>query len=105
MLTFGLLVLGLILLVGGAHVMIRGAVALSAACGVPAVVIGLTVIAFGTSTPELVVNCTAAFAGRTQLAFGNVVGSCAINLGWVLALSALIKPIRSNVRSSRVRSR
>jgi cation:H+ antiporter len=89
-----LLIVGLFLLVGGANVMIRGATALATACGVPPVVIGLTIVAFGTSAPELVVNSTAAFSGQSQLAFGNVVGSCAINLGWVLAITALVKPIK-----------
>src|SRR5262245_36534922 len=85
---------GLVLLVGGAQVMIRGATALATAFRVPPVVIGLTVVAFGTSAPELVVNCTAAFSHQTELAFGNVVGSCTINLGWVLAITALVKPIK-----------
>jgi len=60
----------------------------------PPLAIGLTVVAFGTSAPELVVNCTAAASGQTQLAFGNLVGSCAINIGWVLAVSALVRPIK-----------
>src|SRR5262245_48813824 len=95
MITFSLLLIfGLTLLVGGAKVMIRGATALASACGVPPVVIGLTIVAFGTSAPELVVNSTAALSGQTQLAFGNVVGSCMLNLGWVLAITALVKPIK-----------
>lgn len=89
-----LILLGLALLVGGANTMIRGATALATTFGVSPVVIGLTIVAFGTSAPELVVNSTAAFAGQTQLAFGNVVGSCAINIGWVLAVTALVRPIQ-----------
>ena len=89
-----ILIAGLLLLVGGANVMIGGATALAKAFRVPPVVIGLTIVAFGTSAPELVVNCTAAFSGQTQLAFGNIVGSCAINLGWVLAITALVRPIK-----------
>lgn len=89
-----ILVAGLILLVGGANVMIRGATCLANAFHVPPVVIGLTIVAFGTSAPELVVNSTAAFAGQSSLAFGSIVGSCTINLGWVLALTALVKPIK-----------
>ncbi|MGZ8900686.1 MAG: calcium/sodium antiporter [Limisphaerales bacterium] len=88
-----LLVFGLALLVSGAKVMIHGATALATACGVPPLVIGLTIVAFGTSAPEVVVNVTAAFAGEPQLAFGNIVGSSAINLGWVLAITALVRPI------------
>lgn len=95
MLTFSfVLVAGLVLLVGGANIMIRGATALATAFHVPPVVIGLTLVAFGTSAPELVINSTAAYAGQTELAFGNVVGSCTINLGWVLAITALVRPIK-----------
>jgi len=95
MLTAGLLLtLGLVLLVGGAQVMIRGATALAQAFNVPPVVIGLTIVAFGTSAPELVVNSTAALAHQTELAFGSIVGSCTLNLGWVLAVTALVKPIK-----------
>lgn len=88
-----LIVLGLALLVGGAQIMIRGATALATALGVSPVVIGLTVVAFGTSAPELVVNSTAALNGQPELAFGNIVGSSTINLGWVLAMGALVRPI------------
>jgi cation:H+ antiporter len=94
MLTSSLMFFGLFLLVGGAQVMIRGATALAKAFNIPPVVIGLTIVAFGTSAPELVVNCTAAFSHRTELAFGNIVGSCTINLGWVLAITALVRPIK-----------
>lgn len=89
-----MLLAGLALLVGGANVMIRGATALAQTFRVPPVVIGLTIVAFGTSAPELVVNSTAAFAKQTELAFGNIAGSCTINLGWVLAITALVKPIK-----------
>ncbi len=74
--------------------MIRGATSLASALGVPPVVIGLTIVAFGTSAPELVVNITAATSGEPQLAFGSIVGSCTLNLGWVLALTALTRPIK-----------
>jgi cation:H+ antiporter len=93
LLNFLLILAGLALLVGGANVMIRGATVLAKAFHVPPVVIGLTIVAFGTSAPELVVNSTAAFAKQTELAFGNIVGSCTINLGWVLAITALVRPI------------
>jgi cation:H+ antiporter len=89
-----ILVAGLLLLIGGAYVMIRGATALATAFRVPSVVIGLTIVAFGTSAPEFVVNCTAASSGQPELAFGNVIGSCTINLGWVLAIAALVRPIK-----------
>ena len=89
-----LMVVGLVLLVGGADVLIRGVSALAAALGVPPLVIALTVVAFGTSTPELVVNSVAAHNGETGLVFGNLIGSCAINIGWVLALTALVRPLK-----------
>ncbi|HLL88383.1 MAG TPA: calcium/sodium antiporter [Tepidisphaeraceae bacterium] len=94
MLTATLLLLaGLILLIGGADVLVRGVSALAAAAGVPPLVIGLTLVAFGTSTPEMVVNGIAAYNGETALAYGNVVGSCAVNIGWVLAVTALVRPL------------
>jgi cation:H+ antiporter len=89
-----MIVVGLLLLVGGANIMIRGATALAKAFHVPTVIIGLTIVAFGTSAPELVVNCAAAISGQPELAFGNVIGSCTINLGWVLAITALVRPIQ-----------
>lgn len=91
--SFVLLVLGLALLVGGADLLIRGAAAIASAFGLPSVVIGMTIVAFGTSTPEVVINATAALQGETGLAFGNVVGSCSINIGFVLALTALVRPL------------
>lgn len=93
LLAVGCMVVGLVLLVGGADVLIRGVSALAEAVGVPPLVIGLTVVAFGTSTPELVLNAVAAAHGETDLAFGNLVGSCTINIGWVLALTALVRPL------------
>jgi len=88
-----LLIVGLLLLVGGADLLIRGVSSLAESVGVPSLVIGLTVVAFGTSTPELVVNGYAAFHGQTELAFGSIVGSSAINIGFVLALTAVVHPL------------
>lgn len=88
-----LLILGLVLLLGGAKFLVDGVSALALAAGVSPLVIGLTVVAFGTSTPEVVINGIAAWKGETDLAFGNVIGSCAINVGFVLALTALIRPL------------
>jgi cation:H+ antiporter len=88
-----LLVVGLALLIGGADLLVRGVSALAAAIGVSPLIIGLTVVAFGTSTPEIVVNTVSALRGETSLAFGNIVGACALNIGFVLAISALIRPL------------
>ncbi len=89
-----LLILGLALLIVGADLLIRGVTALAMQLGVPAIVVGMTVVAFGTSTPEVAINLLSAIRGESALAFGNVVGSCSINLGWVLALTAIIRPLR-----------
>jgi cation:H+ antiporter len=84
---------GLAALVFGADLLIRGVSAMASRLGVPSLVIGLTVVAFGTSMPEVVVNVMAATSGSTELAFGNLVGSSAINIGFVLAMTALVRPL------------
>lgn len=88
-----LLGVGLALLLAGGEALVRGATALAKALGVAPVLIGLTVVAFGTSTPELVVNAAAALRGETGVAFGNVVGSNIANIGLILGLSALVAPL------------
>lgn len=80
------------LLVGGT-LLVRGASGIARQFNVPTMIIGLTVVAFGTSTPELVVNITGALRGQTELAFGNAVGSNLANFGLVLGLAALLSPI------------
>jgi cation:H+ antiporter len=77
----------------GAEGMVKGAVKLAAFFGVSSLVIGLTVIAFGTSAPELVVSSIAAFQGYNKIAAGNVIGSNIINITLVLGLSAIIAPV------------
>ena len=86
-------ILGLALLVGGGEVMIRGATGLAAGLGVSPLAIGLTVVAFGTSAPELAVNINAALAGNGGVSFGNIIGSNMANIGLIVGLTALIKPI------------
>lgn len=73
--------------------LVRGASGLARSLGVSPLIIGLTVVAFGTSAPELVVNLLGAIQGETDLAFGNVVGSNLANLGLVLGIAALIAPV------------
>jgi cation:H+ antiporter len=85
---------GLVALIFGADFMIRGISSLATKLGVPAIVIGMTVVAFGTSLPEVAVNVMSAAKEQTDLAFGNIVGSCSINLGWVLAITAIIRPLK-----------
>ena len=83
---------GLVALVVGAEGFIRGAAALARHFGVPPIVVGLTVVAYGTSMPELVVSAVAAFEGRSAIALGNVVGSNIANIGLILGLTAVISP-------------
>lgn len=87
------IVSGLLLLVGGEELLVRGASGLAATLRISPLVIGLTVVAFGTSAPELAVSIQAAFAGNAELALGNVVGSRRVFLGSccdrVLALKLL----------------
>lgn len=85
--------LGLILLLAGGAAMVRGASGIAEGYGVPPLVVGLTVVAFGTSAPELVVNVIGALEGQTALAFGNITGSNLANLGLVLGSAAIITPM------------
>jgi cation:H+ antiporter len=84
---------GLIVLTVGGELLVRGAVRLAAALRIPSLVIGLTVVAFGTSAPELAVSVQAAVAGSSSLALGNVVGSNVFNVLFILGISALIMPL------------
>jgi cation:H+ antiporter len=77
----------------GAELLVRGASRLAAALGISPLVIGLTVVAFGTSSPEIAVSVQSAFAGQSDLAIGNVVGSNIFNLLVILGLSAVIIPL------------
>ncbi len=93
MLTTVLLVLGVILLVGGADLLVRGASKLAASVGISPLVVGLTVVAFGTSSPELAVSVRAAYTGEADIAIGNVVGSNIFNILFILGLSAMVTPL------------
>ena len=88
-----LLLGGIVLLIVGAELLVRGATRLAAAAGVSPLVIGLTVVAFGTSSPELAVSMKAALAGQAGLAVGNVVGSNIFNVLLILGLSAVVAPL------------
>ena len=88
-----LLVVGFTLLVKGADVFVDGASAIAASLKVPSLIIGLTVVALGTSLPEAAVSITAAFNGSNDIALGNVVGSNLFNLLVVVGLSGLICPL------------
>lgn len=87
------LALGLILLVLGGESLVRGAVVIAERLGVSPLLIGLTLVGFGTSTPELVTSLQAAFAGSPGIAIGNVVGSNTANILLILGLTAVIAPV------------
>lgn len=92
----GALLLGALLLYLGAEGLVRGAAGLALRLGVRPLLIGLTVVAYGTSTPELVVSTAAAWRGSSDIALGNVVGSNIANIGFILGLTALIAPPKSD---------
>jgi cation:H+ antiporter len=89
-----MLVLGLIVLTAGAELLVRSASKLAIAVGISPLVVGLTVVAFGTSAPELVVSVQSTLAGQPDVALGNVVGSNIFNVLFILGVSALIVPLR-----------
>ena len=88
-----ILIFGIILLIFGGELLVRGAVSLADRLGISPLMIGLTIVAFGTSAPELALNSIAAFRGQTDLCFGNIVGSNIANIGLILGITALIKPL------------
>ena len=88
--------LGLVLLLVGGELLVRGAVASARSLGVSPLLIGLTLVGFGTSTPELVTSVTAAMHGSPGIAVGNVVGSNIANILFILGLSAVIYPMAVN---------
>ena len=92
--TFLLLAGGLVLLIAGGEFLVRGAVRLAERFGMSPLLIGLTLVGFGTSTPELVTSVQAAIAGSPGIAVGNIVGSNIANILFILGLSALITPIK-----------
>lgn len=93
MLEFALILVGFVLLVVGADKLVDSASSIAARFGMPDRVIGLTIVAVGTSLPELVVSVTSGVGGHADMVFGNVVGSCLANILLILGISALISPI------------
>jgi len=89
----GLLLASLVLLFLGGEALVRGAVTLARRLGVSPLVVGVTIVAFGTSAPEAVVSTTAALRGHDDLAIGNVVGSNVFNVLFILGLCALFRPL------------
>ncbi|NCT77420.1 calcium/sodium antiporter [Stutzerimonas stutzeri] len=93
LMTFVYLIAGLVLLVAGAEVLVRGAAKLAAQFGISPLVIGLTVVAFGTSAPETAVSVQASLNGSGDIAIGNVVGSNIANVLLILGTTALVAPL------------
>jgi len=100
-LDIGLLVLGLAVLVVGGEFLVRGAVNVARSLKVSTLVIGMTVVSFGTSAPELLVSLTAAAEGHSSISIGNVVGSNIANIALVLGITLIIFPIVVN-RTSKI---
>ncbi len=93
LINLGILVAGFILLIKGADFFVKGASTIAHKFGVPQIVIGLTVVAMGTSAPEAAVSISAAISGNADITIGNVVGSNIMNVFVILGLTALVAPI------------
>lgn len=93
-----LVIVGLILLAGGAEMLVRGGAGLALRMGVSPLVVGLTVVAYGTSSPELFVSAKAALAGQSDIAMGNVVGGNIFNVLGILGIAAVICPLKVSQR-------
>jgi len=92
--TYFFLVLGILFLIKGADFLVDGSVTIAKRFNVSNLVIGLTLVAFGTSAPELVVNITSSFLGKSNLAIGNILGSNIANIFLILGVAAIIYPIK-----------
>jgi len=96
LLYIAICLVGFVLLYFGAEWLVKGSSSLARGLGVTPIVIGLTVVAFGTSAPELVVSLISSIKGKSMIAVGNVVGSNICNIALVLGLAALFNPIKSD---------
>ncbi len=92
--TYLLFIVGITLLIKGADWLVNGSSSIAKRFGIPTLIIGLTIVAFGTSMPELIVSIMAALEGKTDVAFGNVVGSNMANILLILGAAAVIYPLR-----------
>ena len=94
-----LLIVGFVCLVKGADIFVGGSSALARKFNVPGLIIGLTIVALGTSAPEMAVSTVTAIQGSNEIAISNVVGSNIFNLLFILGISALIHPVLINMAS------
>ncbi|HEX72237.1 MAG TPA: calcium/sodium antiporter, partial [Candidatus Hydrogenedentes bacterium] len=102
MMTFFIAISGLLLLIGGAELLVRGASRLARMMGIPPLLVGLTVVAFGTSAPELAVSIKTGLSGQSEIAVGNVLGSNIFNVLFILGISALVTPLFVTSRLVRI---
>lgn len=93
MLTYILFVLGFILLIKGADILVDGSAAIAKRLKISSIVIGLTIVAFGTSAPEFIVNIFASAQGNTEIAIGNILGSNIANILLILGVSSIVYPL------------
>ncbi len=98
----GLLIVGLFVLIIGGDFLVRGASSIALRAHISPLVVGLTIVAFGTSAPELLISINAALSGSPDLAMGNVIGSNICNLALVLGVTVLIGPVKVNADSIRI---
>src|SRR5690606_34381381 len=97
-----LLLLGLVALVAGAELLVRGGSRVATTLGIAPIVVGVTVVSIGTSTPELAVGVEAAIQGNGSLAVGNIAGTNVVNLLLILGLSAAIRPLTLHAQTLRL---
>jgi cation:H+ antiporter len=100
--TYLLLAIGIVILLGGGELLVRHASRLALTLGMAPLVVGLTVVAFGTSAPELMTSVYSQFIGEGAVALGNVVGSNTFNVLAILGISAVIAPLQVNTRLLRI---
>ncbi|MEY4259289.1 MAG: hypothetical protein RL656_262 [Bacteroidota bacterium] len=93
MLTYILFVIGFVLLISGANLLVEGSASIAKKLNISSIVIGLTIVAFGTSAPELIVNIFASVQGNTEIAIGNILGSNIVNILLILGVSSIIYPL------------
>lgn len=102
MLTYLYLIAGLALLIVGGDYLVKGGVAIAKRFKVPSLIIGMTIVAFGTSSPEFIVSLQSALQGHPEISIGNVVGSNIANIGLILGVTALILPMSVNRTSVKI---
>ena len=96
------LIAGLLLLIAGGNYLVKGGVAVAKRFKVPTLIIGMTIVAFGTSSPEFIVSLQSALQGHPEISIGNVVGSNIANIGLILGITALILPMAVNRTSVKI---